>query len=123
MFLAIVNDTYAEVKYAELKDKSYLWRYLAKICCRCCKKEESSQGDLDHTGSRRTKERKTFETRVEDQQRAMDNLFKVVEQRDSIEFDKLAKRVAFVEGSMQKLHERLDILIVKLKRKAEKHIK
>lgn len=125
MFLAIVNDTYSEVKSSNLKDKSHLWLYVAKGFrkIRCCKGKETIEEKEDQI-TQKLEGSKSMERRVNKQfqnKQVMQDLFKVVEQKDSAEFQKLAKRVAFVEGSMEKLHERFDLLIVKMKKRVKKY--
>lgn len=118
MFLAIVNETYADVKSTELEDKSYLWMYLAKLFrkSKCCKKKEPVADEE----SKKSIKHRHHQEKV-NQEAIVQNLFKVVELKDTEEFQKLAKRVAVIEGSMENLHERLDALIVQVKRKMKEN--
>lgn len=117
MFLAIVNETYAEVKSEEIEDKSYLWLYLAKIFkkCKCCKQEE--EHTIRKERKEPVKETPHSEKRTGGSRHIVDNFFSIVEQNDSEEFRRLVKRVAVIEGSIEKLHERLDVLIVRMKQR------
>lgn len=129
MFLAIVNDTYSEVKSSFYVENSHLWSYIVDMIgkSRCCKrgksledkKKEEQEGNVQEQVPKRPS-RKSLEPKQVDNKQVMKDLFKVVEQKDSDEFQKLAKRVAIIEGSMERLHERFDFLIVRLRHKQRK---
>lgn len=119
MFLAIVNDTYAEVKGETIEDEDMFWIYLKEVCkkSKCCRKKGPGEEEEPRRDRHSRKEIRAANKLRELEKTSMGDFFKIVDQKDSEDFRKIAARVVAIEGSMERLHERLDALIAMIRQR------